>query len=480
MESNLNNRDFEQFVKQNADQYRMFPSEKVWAGIDKALHTRRKWYGLSLGLLLLLTGAGVTWVMITTPVNKDLKTSVPVTSKNRVQQEIKNSQSIISGTHHSPIIADNNATAAITKSSIPFHSFPSTDVFIDNAVKATDLETEPDLIAITTTRAITSRANLSEQKPQVNSFAISPLHLIDRNAWIASVDKPTIVEEINIDKTASDDPEVIKKEFTSADILYPWTIESVVNSFKITDLKKKVSLQLYIAPTISYRKLSENKAFLRDAAAVGSVPNYSAYYVDLKNVVTHKPDIGLELGLSAKYPITRTLKLKAGLQFNVTRYDIRAYSSPSEIATIALDANPGINSISRETTYRTRTGSNANWLQNLYYSVSAPLGIELRLSQSKKTTFSIASTIQPTYVISDKAYLVSTDFKNYMEVPKSILRRLNFNTGFEALVGYSTKNYNWQIGPQVRYQIRSSFQDQYPVKENLFDFGLKVGVMLNK
>jgi len=73
MESNYNNRDFEQFIKQSADQYRMFPSEKVWKGIDSALHTRRKWYGLGLALLLFLTGAGVTWVMITTPGSKDSK-----------------------------------------------------------------------------------------------------------------------------------------------------------------------------------------------------------------------------------------------------------------------------------------------------------------------------------------------------------------------------------------------------------------------
>src|SRR6478672_1096167 len=67
MKEDFNNRDFERFVKENADQYRMFPSEKVWNGIDKALHTRRKWYGLGLALLLLLTGAGVSLVMITTP-----------------------------------------------------------------------------------------------------------------------------------------------------------------------------------------------------------------------------------------------------------------------------------------------------------------------------------------------------------------------------------------------------------------------------
>jgi len=56
MESNFN-KDFEQFVKQNADQYRMFPSEKVWKGINNKLHARRQWYGWGLVLLLLTTGS---------------------------------------------------------------------------------------------------------------------------------------------------------------------------------------------------------------------------------------------------------------------------------------------------------------------------------------------------------------------------------------------------------------------------------------
>ena len=56
MESNYDNKDFEQYVKQNADQFRMFPSDKVWKGINNAVHTRRKWYGLWLGFLLLVTG----------------------------------------------------------------------------------------------------------------------------------------------------------------------------------------------------------------------------------------------------------------------------------------------------------------------------------------------------------------------------------------------------------------------------------------
>ncbi len=54
MESNYRNRDFEQYIKENADQYRMFPSEKVWKGVNNALHTRRKWYGFWLGIFIIV------------------------------------------------------------------------------------------------------------------------------------------------------------------------------------------------------------------------------------------------------------------------------------------------------------------------------------------------------------------------------------------------------------------------------------------
>ena len=75
--------------------------------------------------------------------------------------------------------------------------------------------------------------------------------------------------------------------------------------------------------------------------------------------------------------------------------------------------------------------------------------------------------------------MISTDYKNYVEVPQ-LIRRWNISTSFETFAGYSTGKINWKIGPQVRYQLLSSFQQKYPVKEHIFDFGLKVGIMLNQ
>ena len=257
---------------------------------------------------------------------------------------------------------------------------------------------------------------------------------------------------------------------------YPMTIESVLNSYKAIAKSKKISLQLYFTPTISYRKLTENKSFLRSTSSASGTASYASLY-NVNSVVTHKPDMGLELGISAGYPFTKNMKILAGLQFNINRYGIKAFTYPGEVATIAL--NSGTDSVARWTNYRNFNGYNSNWLQNFYLSVSAPVGVELNLSGNNKTQFGIAGNIQPTYILSDRAYLISTDYKNYVEVPW-LIRRWNVNTSIETFVGYSTGKINWKVGPQVRYQLLSSFQNKYPVKENLFDFGLKVGIMLNK
>jgi hypothetical protein len=169
----------------------------------------------------------------------------------------------------------------------------------------------------------------------------------------------------------------------------------------------------------------------------------------------------------------------AGLQFNVNRYDIKAFNYQNELTTIALRTNAGIDSVLATSSHRNFSGYKSDWLQNFYFEISAPVGLEIDLAGDDNVQFGVAGTIQPTYILGDRAYLLSTDYKNYAEVPW-LIRRWNVSTGLETFVSYSTGKLKWQVGPQVRYQLLSSFVKQYPVKENLFDFGLKVGVSLNK
>lgn len=257
------------------------------------------------------------------------------------------------------------------------------------------------------------------------------------------------------------------------------TIESISNTYKSPIKNKKIKWQLVLTPTISYRRLTENKSFLHNIAFASGYANYASLY-NVNSMVTHKPDMGFQLGVLAGYPLTRNLKIRTGMQFNINRYGIKAYSYRNEIATIAFNSNRGdIDSLATATQYRNFNGYKSNWLQNFYFSVSAPVGAELNIGGINKTKFGIAATIQPTYIISDKAFLISTDYKNYVEVPW-LVRKWNVNTGLEIFANYSIGKTQWQVGPQFRYQLLSSFQNKYPVKENLFDFGFKVGIMLNK
>jgi hypothetical protein len=257
---------------------------------------------------------------------------------------------------------------------------------------------------------------------------------------------------------------------------YPFTIESVINSYKFKRSPRRVSWQLFVTPTVSYRKLSVNKSY---GDPSGSVYPFASLSSDVNSAVTHKPDLGLQIGLSAGYPIAKNIKLRGGLQFNINRYDIKAYQFNGEVATIDLNGGPENNTISTWTYYRNYNGYKSDWLKNYYFSVSVPVGAEVKLFGNAKTNIGVAGTLQPTYILNDRAYLISTDYKNYAKVPR-LIRHVNLNTSFETFVNYTSGKTKWQVGPQVRYQILSSFHNKYPVKENLFDFGLKVGITLNE
>jgi hypothetical protein len=241
----------------------------------------------------------------------------------------------------------------------------------------------------------------------------------------------------------------------------PLTIESVLNSFK-PKTKARLTWQTYFTPTISYRKLND--------------PTIDYF-------ATHKPAFGFEVGTAAKYPVSKNVKLRAGLQFNVNRYEIKTNETSAQLATIRLNDGNRVNSY---TSYSNVSGYKSSWIKNFYFQISAPVGLEFKIKGDDKVQFGVASTIQPTYLLGDRTYLISSDYKNYIlannnygKMP-NLVRRWNVNTDVQTFVAYSTGHLNWQVGPQVRYQILSSYLKKYPVKENLFDFGLKVGISVNK
>ncbi|RYY53414.1 MAG: hypothetical protein EOO09_18065 [Chitinophagaceae bacterium] len=463
MEDNYRNDDFEQFVRGQADQHRMFPSEKVWNAVDSALHPRRRWYGFGLAFLLLLTGGAVTWVM----------NSYPVTST-----------AVFNG-QFSP-------DAAITTEEAEPLDINDLNPFRENSpVKHINHFSEPvpgpevglsaqESLRYTMQENFTAEGSGPVTTDAERSSHLRIVHSAVRNSGLLqviaepgiSVDVPALaaVTEPDAAPRVTKNPVAVKQ----ADGLP--TIESVVNSFRAP--AKKLTWQFFVTPTISNRRLSNNTASLAPFGpmAPGNLP--FATQTDVNNAVTHKPDVGLQLGFTAGYPISRDVRIIGGFQFNVNRYDIKAFLNNGELARIELSGNNS--TVSTWTSYRAQGISRLDWLKNVYLSVSTPIGAEVIVYRNKKATnaFGIAGTIQPTYVIQNKAYLVSTDYKNYAQVPW-LVRHTNVSTGFEAFVQHNKGKTHWQVGPQARYQILSSFNKKYPIRENLYDFGVKFAVTLN-
>lgn len=476
MDNKFDNNDLEHFIKQNADQYRMFPSDKVWKEINNTLHSKRRWYGIGIAFLLISTAA-VTGIMLSPSSNNQ-----QLVSANSNATNLKNSkdQTPASDFIIAPVNTTNiSKTPLITPDNTQKNLFTTPEVINEkNNELVVDLQKD---IVISTEKdvLVVPKINADEQliKVQTKQFISKSAPILIADNITSGINKKLFVDNniIEISKETKTDP--TEKLVASNSAIYPMTIESVVNLYEYSRPSKKLVWNLYITPSVTYRALDDNKPFL--AAARNSIGASNVYsFSDINSQVTHKPDIGIQLGFSAGYPLTKSITIKAGLQFNVSKYNIRASATGSEVATIALNTpGGGTNSVSTITNYRNVGGYRSAWLHNKYISASVPVGAEIKLSGSKKTIVGIGATVQPTYVLGNRAYLLSTDLKNYAEVP-SLTRKWNINTGFEVFAGYKTKDLDWRIGPQVRYQIFSSFDDSYPIKEHLFDFGIKLGVTL--
>ena len=467
MERQFNNGDFEKLLRDNANQYRMYPSEKVWKGIHSALHTRRRWYGLTAAILFLITGSVVSIVIFN---DKPEKNTISEQKIDAVNNNIPKEKPLSTG--NTPKFTP-GAKETKTASHGPVYR---SETYLSNSVLNRSGDHDQSIVSLDYSNKIGVEESIELNPNDKNEISGDEQFLIDlgilknnKNVEIEVADIDALaVKEKNITDQSRVDENTVKKITDDISALASQNIP-------ITKSKKqsKLTAQVYFAPTVSYRKLSENK----------NVYNNSSFYmpsIDVNNLVKHKPAMGLEFGFEGRYHVNKTFSLKTGLQFNINRYDIKAYSHPTEIATVALSSGYGIDSLAGLSNYR-NFSNNApapNWLENFYFQVAVPVGAEIILSDKKNFQWGISGTIQPTYVIGDRAYVISSDYKNYAKFP-DLMRRWNLSTGIGTFVSYSTGRIQWQAGPHLRYQHLSSFVSELTVKENLFAIGLKVGATLN-
>jgi hypothetical protein len=190
--------------------------------------------------------------------------------------------------------------------------------------------------------------------------------------------------------------------------------------------------------------------------------------------------LGLEAGIGIAYSFAKNFKLKIGAQGNYTSYVINADETNHPISTTLmfndLAGYPYMES--RVSVLSNSTSLNPTKVHSQTYQVSIPVGLAVKLLGSKKLEWYAAVAIQPTYVFGGKAKLLSADKRNYVSDP-SLIKRWNLNGGVETYVQYKLGRYAIQAGPQFRYQLSSTYAKKYTLNENLYNAGIKVGIVKN-
>lgn len=471
MERDFYNEDFESLIKQKADQFRMYPSEKVWKEVHKSLHPRKKWYWY--GFALLLSGIGLYSI-------NNMPAPRPAAAVNGSEQAtpstgVREPASLIPFNSWNLFAPSRKNTR--NKFPSPFLEPPTEDLQESaiNGEFATAKVIPLPLISNNQTKQLENSG-----KPASNSTSLAtsintvPVTIDD---LLLNLDPlPDMAPVTNATDEISSSSDIKKDEGLEADIKrVNWLQEYAVYELTIPKTKR-ISLQITAAPTMSYRKLSGGKE-VNYASNIRNIPLALNLPGDVNQVVNHKPALGFEVGSSFHYAATRNISLKAGLQFNFSRYSIQAFRSPTELTTIALTDSYGFrnDSINSYSSYRNFGGYAEKDIQNHYYHFSLPIGAELKLLGNKRLQLNVAATVQPTYLLNRNNFLITTDYKNYTRQP-SLTRKWNLYTSAETYVSYRTGDIRWQLGPQFRYQLLSSYNKEYPIREFLMEYGVKFGV----
>ena len=452
MERDFNRDDFENLLKQKSNQHKINPSEKIWKNIYNTLHPAKRWFKIGGSLLVLSGMLLVSHNMINQNVgNNQVQNKL---SQNVVTGRIQRIIKPASGTVPAPKYVSKNNTGNIN---------------LQNKIRTSEnTSTQLNTVILPSNEALNEPA----LKAYHQTSAVLPgnVSLNPENA-VVNFTVPAASRPEHFDDTT--DEAIMLSNMQDGVLQNETNVLQAFAPVNLTPKKNKLNLQFYFSPTISYRRLADNKHLSHFSQR--NIP-LASNYLNIDKFVDHNPSIGAEIGSNILLKAGRNFTLKSGLQLNYSRYSIKAYKFYTEKASIALNTIGRIaDTLSSYTSFRNFSGYSPENLQNQYLQVSVPIGAEVKLFGNKRLQLNIAGTIQPTYLLLSDTYLLSSDYVNYAREP-SLMRKWNVHTSLETFVSYKVGGIRWQVGPQFRYQLLSSYDDRYPIKEYLREYGFKFGV----
>ena len=491
MKNEYNDNNLEQFLQEETNKHKMYPSDKLWRDIQLELHGKRSWPALTIIALFIISALTISTLINDQPAQTKYKNYVAAPIETTTTATTKNTVANYAPQYFSNTITQRTFTTlkekeadkelAAYKELIASLSIPSTTAAVLD--KGTVVLYEPLIVTVENVNTKSDQQIIASKKvnsdieqrlianvntKQENNSVETPISKTAlTNVTTKKEIKPTDAKKIQAKKLFDDNP-------TADDFLKDFAYEKPIK-FKAKPKLSKFELSLYTTPSISYRKLVDDKArnlFEQSGAANG--PIAASYSQNVNDVVRHKPALGTEVGVGLMYKISKDVKFKTGLQFNIRTYFMDSYKSGLNVATIAIVRNNRLDTVSQYTTLSANSGYASTQLNNKLFQISVPIGIDWTFYQGKRLGFSFGASVQPTLTLNKNVYLISTDYKYYTD-GTPFFRKWNINTSAEVNVTYKVGNSTFSLGPQLRYQHLPTYSNKYPIKEYRMDYGIRLG-----
>lgn len=483
---------FENYLKDSVDNFRMYPSKKVWNSIYNNMHPGRRWPSLTVILLLIfsLVYIGITHnhrftaknSSATTPVlNKDISGISPLLASTLAQNP-----KISKNLPAKKINHDNNTVVNISGNINTLS--PKRNVH-------KNINQNKKLIAGSTSNYIVQNwgRNNTPGLPAQQNTATNIWHNPTFKITASEADQtilfsltPSFLQQENLRTSIVSNFNIKKRMLPASSIFYnqdkaerEWIEDYAFhNKPRMKKWKNNVDYSAYVTPSMGYRNIKTNIKF--DAAS------RTATLSPLSNTYFHNPEVdqlpafNFEAGAVARYHYSQSLLLKFGLQFNYQNYLVMATKLNHSTATSLLmnDQNSGFPYlVPKSSNLSNISGLAATSMNNNSYQVSVPIGVDFKLAGNDKIQWYAGASLQPGIVFGGQSLLISSDQKNYIS-DNSLRRKFNLNTGVESYLTYKTSGgLSLLAGPQLRYQVFSSYNNQYSYKETMYNIGMKIGVI---
>ncbi len=475
--------EFEFFLKESADEFRMVPSRKTWYSIYNNLHPDRKWPSMAVCLLIL---TAVLYVGIAN--NNSISSAArKATSQNFTTTTIdKKTTSITNNYTTSTEQTSPEKTTFLSMPNNDGHPVTNSDVELNN----TALLNNTSLVMNDKTTAIISNINTIVRDNMILGDAKAAAKIENAQLLKTKGETTVTISTFNADdedgiaaadkesgEVKTGDKKLDNKLLPVENSAFKIALLNIEKSWKedyafrnkpaLNKFKENASLSYYITPSLGYRsfKRKGEKQYTGSSLVIARGNNDEVLLID-------DAALNLEAGAVLQYSVSKSIRLKMGLQANYTNYlsHVTALGHPSQ--TSLSVANRG--TVVRSSSYSTKAGNDR--INKTTMQVSLPIGADVKIAGKRNLKWYAGATLQPTYVLSGSAFVLSADEKYYIsETP--LLRKMNLNTGIETYLSFKSSNsVTLSVGPQFRYQLLSTYKNDYNYSEKAYNIGVKVGI----